>query len=102
VAPQSLNPALAQLCSPTLPKATPEITMSTRPILGTNMSNDNSLSLPELDDRIALIRDNIRQLVEQAAASLGAEDEELISGRIAQQQEKLDKLVKDRDAMLTK
>ena len=66
------------------------------------MSNDNSLSLPELDDRIALIRDNIRQLVEQAAASLGAEDEELISGRIAQQHEKLDKLVKDRDAMLTK
>jgi uncharacterized small protein (DUF1192 family) len=67
----------------------------TRPILGTNMSNDNSLSLPELNDRIALIRDNIRQLVEQAAASLGAEDDELISGRIAQQQEELDKLVKD-------
>ena len=46
------------------------------------MSNDNSLSLPELNDRIALIRDNIRQLVEQAAASLGAEDEEPISRRI--------------------
>ena len=59
------------------------------------MSNDNSLSLPELNDRIALIRDNIRQLVDQAAASLGAEDEELISGRIAQQQEELDKLVKE-------
>ena len=66
------------------------------------MSNDNSLSLPELNDRIALIRDNIRQLVEQAAASLGAEDEELISGRIAQQQEELDKLVKERDALLKK
>jgi hypothetical protein len=64
------------------------------------MSNDNSLSLPELNDRIAVIRDNIRQLVEQAAASSGAQDEERTSGRIAQQQEKLDRLVKERDALL--
>jgi len=66
------------------------------------MSNDNSLSLAELNDRIAVIRDNIRQLVEQAAASSGAQDEERTSGRIAQQQEELDKLVKERDAMLKK
>jgi hypothetical protein len=66
------------------------------------MSNDNSLSLPELNDRIAVIRDNIRQLVEQAAASSGAQDEERTSGRITQQQEELDKLVKERDAMLKK
>jgi len=39
------------------------------------MSNGSSLSLPELEDRIAIIRDNIRQLVEQAAAFSGAEDE---------------------------
>jgi uncharacterized small protein (DUF1192 family) len=64
------------------------------------MSNDNSLSLPELNDRIAVIRDNIRQLVEQAAASSGAQDEERTSGRIAQQQEELDRLVKERDALL--
>lgn len=66
------------------------------------MSNDTSLSLSELNDRIAMLRDNIRQLVEQASASLGAEDEDLISGRIAQQQEELDKLVKARDAMSKK
>jgi uncharacterized small protein (DUF1192 family) len=66
------------------------------------MSNDNSPSLPELDDRIAVLRDNIRQLVEQAAASLGAQDEERISERIARQQEELEKLVKQRDAMLKK
>ena len=59
------------------------------------MGNDNSYSLTELNDRIAIIRDNIRQLVEQAAASSGAQDEERISGRIAQQQDELDKLVKD-------
>ena len=66
------------------------------------MSNDNSLSLSELNDRIAILRDNLRQLVEQAAASSGARDEEITSERIAQQQEQLDKLVKERDAMLEK
>jgi hypothetical protein len=66
------------------------------------MSNGNSFSLSELDDRIAVIRDNLRQLVEQAAASSGAQDEERASDRIAQQQEQLDKLVKERDAMSKK
>ena len=66
------------------------------------MSNDNSLSLSELNDRIAVIRDNIRQLIEQAAASSGAQDEERTSGRIAQQQEELDKLELARDALLKK
>ena len=54
------------------------------------MSNDNIL-LAELSDRIAVLRDNIRQLVEQAAASSGAQDEERNSERIAQQQEELEK-----------
>ena len=66
------------------------------------MSNDRSLSLPELNNRIAIVQDNIRQLIEQAAASSGAQAEERISDRIAQQQEELDKLVKERDAMLKK
>jgi uncharacterized small protein (DUF1192 family) len=66
------------------------------------MSNDSSLSLPELNDRIAILQDNIRQLIEQAAASSGAQVEERISERIAQQQEELEKLVKQRDAMLKK
>jgi hypothetical protein len=66
------------------------------------MSNGNSLSLPELEDRIAIARDNIRQLVEQAAAFSGAEDEERNADRLAQQQEELDRLVKQRDALLKK
>ena len=66
------------------------------------MSNYNSFSLTELNDRIAVIRDNIRQLVEQATASSGAQDEERISGRIAQQQDELDMLVKEREARLKK
>jgi hypothetical protein len=64
------------------------------------MSNDNSLSVPELNNRIAVLRDNIRQLVEQAAASSGARDEERTSERMAQQQEELEKLIKVREALL--
>jgi hypothetical protein len=67
-----------------------------------NMSNDSSLSLSELNDRIAVLRSNIRQLIEQAAASSGAQDEERTSGRIAQQQEELDKLIQARDALSKK
>jgi hypothetical protein len=64
------------------------------------MSNDNSLSLTELNDRIAILQDNLRQLSEQAAASSGAANEERTSERIAQQQEQLDKLTKARDAIV--
>ena len=66
------------------------------------MSNGRSLSLVELEKRIAIIRDNIRQLVEQAAAFSGAEDEARNADRIAQQTEELEKLVKQRDALLKK
>ena len=63
------------------------------------MSDERSISLSELDQRIALIRDNIRQLVEQAAVSSGAEDEDRNADRIAQQTAELEKLVKQRDAL---
>jgi len=60
---------------------------------------DNTLSLSELNDRIAILRDNIRQLVEQAAGSSGAGDEERTADRIAQQTAELDRLVLQRDAI---
>ena len=63
------------------------------------MSNGSTLSRPELDDRIAIVRDNIRQLVEQAAGSSGATDEDRNAERIAQQTAELEKLVKQRDAL---
>jgi uncharacterized small protein (DUF1192 family) len=40
------------------------------------MNDYSNLSTPELDDRIAILRDNIRQLVEQAAAASGEQSEE--------------------------
>jgi hypothetical protein len=64
------------------------------------MSNSGSSSLAELEERIAIVRDNIRQLIEQAAAFSGAEDEDRNADRIAQQNEELESLVKQRDALL--
>jgi uncharacterized small protein (DUF1192 family) len=66
------------------------------------MSNGSSLSLEELDRRIAILRDNIRQLVEQAAAYSGDRDESRNADRIAQQSEELERLVKERDALTKK
>jgi uncharacterized small protein (DUF1192 family) len=66
------------------------------------MTNDSSLSLAELERRIAIARDNIRQLIEQAAANSGAGDESRNADRIAQQQEELERLTKQRDALLKK
>jgi len=74
-------------------------TASARDLLGTIMSNSGSLSLAELDRRIAIVRDNIRQLIEQAAALSGAEDEARNADRIAQQNEELERLLKQRDAL---
>jgi uncharacterized small protein (DUF1192 family) len=62
----------------------------------------DNLSLPELNDRIAVLRDNLRQLVEQAAAASGSQNEERIADRIAQQSAELDRLVAQRDARTQK
>jgi hypothetical protein len=55
-----------------------------------------------LNDRIAILRDNVRQLSEQAAAISGAANEERIAERIAQQSEELERLIKERDELLNK
>jgi hypothetical protein len=62
------------------------------------MNDYSILSLPELNNRIAILRDNIRQLMEQAAGSSGAANEERTAERIAQQQDDLDALVRERDS----
>ena len=66
------------------------------------MRDDNSLSRQELDDRIAVLRANIRQLIEQAAAQSGGQTEERNSDRIAEQSAELDRLTKKRDALSKK
>jgi hypothetical protein len=56
-------------------------------------------SLPELDRRIAIVRDNIRQLTEQAAALSGAEDETRIADRIADQERLLAEFLRERESL---
>ena len=56
-------------------------------------------SLTELDAEIAAVRDNLRQLTEQAAAQSGAADDELAAERIGQQEALLDRLVKQRETI---
>ena len=57
------------------------------------MTDLSSLSVTELADRIAIVRDNIRQITEQATAQSGAADEERNADRLALQNEELDSLV---------
>ena len=57
------------------------------------MSNASTLSLPELEDRIAITRDNIRQLIEQAAGS-PAPSKSRNADRLAEQNEELERLIK--------
>jgi hypothetical protein len=66
------------------------------------MTMADTEALAEIEQRIAVLRDNLRQLVEQAAGYSGAEDEERNADRIAEQQAQLDALLKERDALTKK
>jgi hypothetical protein len=63
---------------------------------------DDPTSIAEIDDRIAVARENLGELVEQAAAYSGAGDEDLMSQRIAEQQALLDRLMKLRAELSAK
>lgn len=60
----------------------------------------NGPSLEEIERRIQIVEDNLRELVEQAAAYSGAADEERNAQRIADQQAKLDALMKERETLM--
>ncbi len=55
--------------------------------------------LAELDAEISIVRDNLRQLTEQAAAQSGGADEDLAADRIAQQETLLAALLKRRETL---
>ena len=61
-----------------------------------------SKSLAEIERLIQIVEDNLRALQEQAAAYSGAADEERNAERIADQEAKLDVLLKEREALLAK
>ena len=62
------------------------------------MSNESSLSSAELNDRIRILEENIRQLIEQAAAASGERNKSRIADRLSQQNEELERLTRERDA----
>jgi hypothetical protein len=61
---------------------------------------DIPLTLAEIEERIAAIRENLTELTEQAAAYSGAAVEELNAQRIADQEAQLDPLLRRRDELL--
>lgn len=61
------------------------------------MNDFSQLSNPEIADRIAILRDNIRQLTEQAAGQSGAANEERTADRIEIQNDELEALVKEQE-----
>jgi hypothetical protein len=58
------------------------------------------MGLAEVDERLAAVRDNLRDLVEQAAAYSGAAGEDLMSDRIAEQEAQLEALTKRREELV--
>jgi hypothetical protein len=63
---------------------------------------DHPTTIAKIDDRIAAARENLRELVEQAAAYSGAADEDLMSQRIADQEALVDRLMKWRAELSAK
>ncbi len=59
-------------------------------------------ALAEIEQQIAIVRDNIRLLVEQAAAFSGAADESRNADRISDQEEQLAALLKKRELLAGK
>ena len=63
---------------------------------------ESPLTLTEIERRMSVARENIRELIEQAAAFSGAADEDLASQRIAEQEAQLESLTRQRDELLRK
>ena len=65
----------------------------------TTLMSESSPAIVEIDNRIAMVRNNLRDLVEQATSYSGAAAEELTSQRIAEQEAKLELLRKQREEL---
>jgi hypothetical protein len=61
------------------------------------MTDFSRLSDNEIANRVAVLRDNLRQLTEQAAAQSGAANEERLANRIEDQSKELDDLLKEQE-----
>lgn len=60
---------------------------------------DPLTNIADIDERIAIVKENLRELVEQSASYSGAADEDLVSQRIADQEAELEQLKRRRDEL---
>jgi predicted mannosyl-3-phosphoglycerate phosphatase (HAD superfamily) len=60
------------------------------------------LTLTEVDVRIAAVRENLQELVEQSAADSSAGNDDLNAARITDQEKELAELTELREALLRK
>jgi uncharacterized protein YqfA (UPF0365 family) len=60
------------------------------------------LTLTQVDARIAAVRENLEELVEQSAADSSAGDDDLNATRIAEQEKELAELTELREGLLRK
>jgi hypothetical protein len=60
---------------------------------------DTLLTIADIDERIAIVKENLRELVEQSASYSGAADDDLMARRIAEQEAELDLLTKRRNEL---
>ena len=58
-------------------------------------------ALQQIDARIAIVRDNLRELIDRASGYSGAADDELTAQRIAEQEAELERL-KNRRTLLAR
>jgi len=61
--------------------------------------SDPQPNIAEIDARIADVKENLRELVEQATAYSGAADDALVAQRIADQEALLERLTEQRDRL---
>lgn len=90
------KPAAKKRVAAKKPAATRKPVAASRPA----MAAPAPMPVTELDNRIAIVRANLRELVDQAASSAGAANEELLSQRIAEQEAKLASLRKQREELV--
>jgi hypothetical protein len=67
-----------------------------------NAAMKAGLTLTEVDERIAAIRENLDQLVEQSTADSSAGNDDLNATRIAEQEQELAELTELRETLLRK
>jgi hypothetical protein len=60
---------------------------------------DPQPNIVEIEERIAILNENLRELVEQSTSYSGAADEDLVSRRIAEQEAELELLTKRREEL---